>query len=80
MPEGYGVVWELSRYFGGSEFNPTVIRGWRLDHYAQARSANEAGRMTTTAEGKGAEFLLSPNLSRPRKKRISCFMAKLCHH
>lgn len=36
--------------------------------------------MTTTAEGNGAEVSASPKRSRPRIRRISCFMAKACHH
>ena len=42
---------------------------------AQAQNAKLAGRMTTIAEGNGAEFLPSPNFNRPRRNRISCFMA-----
>jgi len=45
-----------------------------------ARSTKLAGRMTTIAEGNGAEFLPLPNFSRPRSNLISCFIAYLCHH
>lgn len=48
--------------------------------WSNACNRNEAGRMTTTAEGNGAEVSASPNRRRPRSRRISYFMAKACHH
>lgn len=36
--------------------------------------ANLSGLITTMALGNGAEFCESPNLSLPRRNRISCFM------
>ncbi len=45
----------------------------------QARMENPAGRKMTSALGKGAAFSAPSNRKRPRRRRISPFMAKQCH-
>jgi hypothetical protein len=55
----------LQSSFNPTNFNSISIPFWKI----------------TTADGKGAEFLDSPNFNRPFKKRISpACMIYLCHH